>query len=139
MAWPPMPFSIKRVMDIDRGIKVGMRLVMTLGTSKQFPPFLHDALAPSVGEPLPQSAASGAVLTGPVWINFDCDDLLDVGFVTGMLSDLAAQLVGSPAVHAPRFATLASFDLAQALKEQNTTRIAGADSGNDASDLVRRV
>ncbi|HWZ17789.1 MAG TPA: hypothetical protein VNW73_03240, partial [Ktedonobacteraceae bacterium] len=116
-----------------------MRLVFALGTSKQLPPFLEDALASSVGEPLPQSATSRAVLTGSVWIDFDRDNLLGVRFVTRMLSDLAAQHVSALAVHATRCAAPASSDFAQMLKEQKTARITGADSSNDTGHLVRRV
>src|SRR5260370_2729464 len=104
-----MPFSVKRVMDIDRCVKVGMRLVMTLGTSKQFSPFLHDALAPSVREPLAQRAASVAILGSPMCIDLHRDHLVEVRFVACMLVTLAAQLVAPLAVHPPPFRALASF------------------------------
>src|SRR5260221_8822337 len=71
-----------------------------------------------------------------MWIHLDRDHLLNVRFVFGVLSDLAAQLVGAPAVHAPRFAALARLDCAQALEEQEAPRIPGAHGGNLASDLV---
>src|SRR5260370_29802137 len=123
-------------MDIDRGIKVGIGFKVTHGTPKQLPPLHASALTMLVGEPLPQSAAARAILTGPMWIHLDRDHLLNVGFVFGVLSDLAAQLVGAPAVHAPRFAALARLDCAQALEEQEAPRIPGAHGGNLASDLV---
>src|SRR5215472_8401249 len=113
-----------------------MGFVVTHQTAKQLAPFLNDALAASVGEPLPLGAAARAILTGPMWIDFDRDHLLDVGFVTGILIDLAAQLVGASAVHAPRLARLAGFELAQALKEQDAAGIPGAHRGDGARHLV---
>src|SRR5258708_36780636 len=113
-----------------------MGFIVTHRTPKQLAPLLDDALAASVGEPLPQSAAARAILTGPMWIHLDRDHLLNVRFVFGVLSDLAAQLVGAPAVHAPRFAALARLDCAQALEEQEPPRIPGAHDGNLATDLV---
>ena len=101
MARQPMPLPIKRAMDINRGIKVGMGFIVTHRTPKQLAPFLDDALAASVGEPLPLGATARAILTGPMWIDLDRDHLLNVGFVFGVFSDLAAQLVRAPAVHAP--------------------------------------
>jgi hypothetical protein len=68
--------------------------------------------------------------------DFDGDDLVNVGFVTGILIDLASQLVGTPAVHAPRLACLAGFDLAEAFKEQDAPGIAGTHSSNPARHLV---
>src|SRR5258708_14164887 len=99
-------------MDIQRRVKVGMRFKMTDGGEKQFSPLLMDALAASVGEPLSQSAAPRAVLGRPMRVHLHRDDLVEVGFVFCLLIDLAAQLVGTPAVHAPRFAALARLDLA---------------------------
>jgi len=134
-----MPFSVKRVMDIDRGIKVGIGLVVTHRTNEQFSPFHCDALAVPGGEPLPLCAASGAILGCPMCIDLHADDLLEVRFVFCLLIDFAAQLVGTPAVHAPRFAPLARLDLAQALEEQDTPRIVRADLGNLAGYLVRHI
>ena len=90
-----MPFAIKRVMDIGRGIKVGMGLVVTHWTPEQLAPLLDDALAASVGEPLPLDAAAGAVLGCPMGIDLHRDHLVEVGFVAGKLVDFAAQLVGT--------------------------------------------
>ena len=107
-----MPLAIKRVMDIDRGVKVGIGLVVTHRTKEEISPFHRYASAVPVGEPLPLGATSGAVLGSPMGIDLHADDLLEVRFVFGLLIDLAAQLVGTLAVHAPRFATLAGLDLA---------------------------
>jgi hypothetical protein len=86
----PMPFAIKRAMHIHRGVKVGIGFIVTDGTAKQFPPLRDDALATLGGEPLPQSATPRAILTGPMRIDLYRDDLMEVGFVFGVLSDLAA-------------------------------------------------
>ena len=86
----PMPLAVKRVMHIGRGIKVSIGFIVTDGTDKQFSPFRDDTLAASVGEPLPLGAASRTILTGPVRIHFDGDDSCDIGFVAGMLVDLAS-------------------------------------------------
>jgi len=123
-------------MHIHRGVVIGIGFILTHRTAKQLAPFLDDALAASIGEPLPPGAAARAILTGPVWIDFDGDDLLDVGLVVCMLIDLAAQLVGAPAIHASRLAAWTGLDLAQALKEQDTTSILGAHVGDDVRHLV---
>ena len=88
-------------MHIDRGIKVGMGLVVTHRTKEQFAPFGCDALAVAVGEPLPLGAAARAILGCPVCVDLYADDPAEVRFVFGLLIDFAAQLVGAPAVHAP--------------------------------------
>ncbi len=117
-----------------------IRLVVTHGTKEEFSPFLLDALAAKVGEPLPLGAASRAILRGPMRINFDGDGAAcRVPFVFGLPIDLATQLVRAFAVHAPRHAPLSLFDLAQALKEQHTAGIPGADIGNPAGNLVSRI
>jgi hypothetical protein len=89
-AWVPMPLAIKRVMDIDRGIKVGICLVVTHWTQEQFSPFHCDALAVLVGEPLPLCAASGAILGCPMCIDLHGDGLVEVCFVFCLLIDFAA-------------------------------------------------
>ncbi len=45
-------------------------------------------------------------------IDLDSHDLLDIGLVFGMRSDLAAQLVGSPAIQPPRLAAWPLLELA---------------------------
>ncbi len=67
------------------------------------------------------------------------DDLMEVGFLSGVLIDFPAQLVGTSAVHVSRFAACARLDRAQAFKEQDAARIAGADLGYLAGDLVGSV
>src|SRR5215469_13336421 len=105
-----MPLPIKGVMHIHRGVEIGLRLVATHRTPEQLAPGLFEALAASIGEPLPFGATARAILTGPMWIHLDRDHLLNIGFLFGVFSDLAAQLIGSLAVHAPRFAACAWLD-----------------------------
>src|SRR5215470_1788887 len=112
-----MPFAIKRAMYIHRGVVIGIGFIVTDGTEKQFSPLLDNAFAASVGEPLPPGAAPGAIVRGPMGIDLCRDDLMEVGFVTGVPIDLAAQLVRTSAVHSSRCAARTGFDLAQALKE----------------------
>jgi hypothetical protein len=108
-------------MDIDGGVQVRIRLIVTRRAPEQLSPFLHDASACSVGEPLPRVSASGAILTGTMGIDFDGDHRCTcIGFLARVLPDLPAQLVGEPTVHAPGFICPFRPDLAQALKEQNT-------------------
>ncbi len=134
-----MPFTIKRAVDIHRGVPVGIDFKMTHRASEQLAPFDLDAFAALVGEPLPFRAASGAILAGAMWIHLDSDCALNIGFVFGVAVDLAAQLIGLAAVHPPRFACACGLDLAQPLKEQHTAGILGADVGNAARDLVSSI
>ena len=85
-----MPFAIKRAMYIHRGVVIGIGFIVTDGTVKQLSPSLDDAFPAAIGEPLPLSAAFGAILRGPMWIDLYRDDLTEVGFVFGVLIDLAA-------------------------------------------------
>jgi hypothetical protein len=107
-----MPFSVKRVMDIDRGIKVGMGLVVTHWTPEELSPFHCDALAALEEEPLSLCAASGAIVGCPMSIDLHRDYSVEIGFVACKLIELAAQLVGTPAVHASRCAARTRLDLA---------------------------
>ena len=96
----PMPLSIKRVMHIHRCIEVGIRLIVTHGTKEEFPPFHAYAFAASVREPLALSSASRAILGCPMWIYLNGDNCLSECFLSGIVVDLTAKLVGLPAVHA---------------------------------------
>ena len=90
MARQPMPFTIKRAMHIHRAIVIGIGFIVTDGTAKQLSPFLDDALAASIGEPLPLGAAARAILRCSMWIDFDRDDALCIGFLSGVLINFAA-------------------------------------------------
>src|SRR5260370_3766252 len=127
-------------MDIDGGVQVSIRLIVTRRAPEQLSPFLHDASACSVGDTTPQVSASGAILTSTVGIDFDGDHRCTyIGFLACVLPDLPAQLVGEPTVHAPGFICPLRPDLAQALKEQDTPGVLGADAGDAMGDLVSSV
>jgi hypothetical protein len=84
-------------MHIHRSIKVGIRFVVTHGTAEQFSPLLDETLAVSVGEPLPLGTAAGAILTGPMRIDFDGDDLVPIGFGSGHLeSGVFIEMINMP-------------------------------------------
>ncbi len=60
-------------------------------------------------------------------------------FLFRVFVDLPTQLVRPFAVHAPRPTFPFRLDLAQPLKEEDTARIPGADSGNLARHQARRI
>ncbi len=64
------------------------------------------------------------------------DDAERVRFLSCIPVDFAPQLVRLFAVHAPRLASPFGSDRAQALKQEHTPRIAGADVGDHAGDSV---
>ena len=85
-----MPLLIEREVHIFGCIVIGIGFIVTDGTEKQLSPFLDGAFTASIGEPLPLGAAFGAMLRGPMGIDLYRDDLMEVGFVFGVLIDLAA-------------------------------------------------
>ena len=96
-----MPFTEKAMMHIHAGVPVSVGFVATHRTAEQVAPLHPDALALPQGEPLPSGSAAGTILTGAVRVHF-CGDGPDcIGFLTRVVRDLATQLVGLPAVHAP--------------------------------------
>ncbi len=97
-----MPRAIKRAMDVDRGVKVSIRLIVTHRAREELPPPLCDATACSVGKPFPLGPAARAVLTSTVRIhlNGSCA-ACRIGLVFGAAVDLAAQLIGLSAIEAP--------------------------------------
>src|SRR5258708_3212710 len=124
------------MMHIHAAVPIRMGLVAAMWALEQLAPGLFDALALTEREPLPLEATSRAILAGAMRVDFDGHDPCDKGFLTGLLIDLAAQLVGLFAVRAPRLASSFGADLAQALKEQHAARIPGAHVGNAARNLV---
>src|SRR5258708_36890126 len=135
-----MQSMIKRVMRIDRCIVIGIGLVVAHQTEEHLPPLLNDALAASEGEPLPLAAASGAILARAVRVDLDGDHRrAGVDLLPRVPPDLAAQLVGYPAVHPPGFACPLGLDLAQPLKDQNAAGALRTDPGNPVGDFVGAV
>src|SRR5260370_34579788 len=92
------------MMPIDAGVEVSISLIVTVRAPEQLAPFHLDAASSSVGEPLPETAAARAILAGAVGGDFDRHPARKKGFLTGILGDLAAQLLRLFAIHAPRFA-----------------------------------
>ena len=69
-----MPLVKKRVMHIHAGIEVSVRFIVAHGTSEELSPFRFDALAASVGEPLPLGSAARAILARSVGIDLNRTD-----------------------------------------------------------------
>ena len=124
------------MMPIDTGVEVSIGLIVTVRAPEQLAPFHLDAASSSVGEPLPETAAARAILAGAVGVDFDRHRARNKGFLTGILVDLAAQLIRLFAIHAPRFACPFRLDFAQALKEQHTAGVLRAHTCNAAGDLA---
>ena len=89
-----MPFLEKTVVHVHRGIEISMRLRVALWTPEQLSPSLFDAASASGREPLALGAASGAILTGAVWVHFHGHYRLCIRFLTAQPIDLPPQLVG---------------------------------------------
>jgi hypothetical protein len=132
----PVQFVEKAMMHIYAGVPIRIGFIAAMWAPEQLAPGRFDALAASVGEPLPLEAAARALLAGTMRVDFDGHDSLHKGFLTGLLIDLATQVIRLFAVHAPRLACPFGADLAQALKEQHAARIPGAHVGNAAGDFV---
>src|SRR5215471_20996047 len=123
------------MMYIHTGVPICVGFIAAVWAPEQLAPGLFDALATTQGEPLPSEAAPRAILAGAMRVDFCGHDSLHKGFLTRFLIDLAAQLVGLLAVHAPRPSSFGA-DLAQALEEQDTARKPGAHTDDDAHNLV---
>jgi len=132
----PVQFLEEAMMYIHTAVPVSIGLRVTVRAPEQLAPSHSDALAVLVGEPLPQLAAARAILAGAMGIDFDRHRARKKRLLTGILVDLAAQLIGLPAVHAPRLAAYFGLDFAQALKQQHAAGIPGAHPCNVAGDLA---
>jgi hypothetical protein len=132
----PVKFLEEAMMPIDAGVEVSIGLIVTARAPEQLAPFLLDAASGSVGEPLPATAAPRAILAGAMWVDFDRHRARKKGFLTGILVDLAAQLIRLFAIDAPRFACPLRLDFAQALKEQHAAWVLRAHPCNAAGDLA---
>src|SRR5258708_26062631 len=117
-----MHLVIKTMIHVDRCVVVGVGLVVTHRAEEQLAPLLHEAASASEGKPFPPGAAPGAVLARAVWVDLDGDHRrAGVDLLPRILPDLAAQLVGHPAVHAPGLATPLGLDRAQPLKDPDAS------------------
>ncbi len=116
-----------------------MRLVVTHRAPEQLAPLRFDALAAKVREPLPLGAAARTILAGAVGIHLDGHGTSGVCLVSGVVIDLAAQLVRSLAVHASRLAPPVGCDLAQAFEQEHAAGVPGAHSRNAARRHLRGI
>src|SRR5260370_13781584 len=124
------------MLDIPCAVPIRVGFIAAMWAPEQLAPFHLDATSSPVGEPLPQLSASRAKLAGAMGIDLNRTHPLRKDLLAGVLVDLAAQLIGLLAVHAPRLAASFGLDLAQALKEQHAARISGAHVGNAAVAFV---
>ena len=134
-----MPFLEKAMMDVDRRIKIGIGYITTVWTPEQLSPTLFDALAAPVREPLAPLAASGAILTGAMWVHFHGDGPLHKRFFFRQPSDLSAQVVGLLAIQSPTPTPPFGRDFAQPLEEQHTAGILLTHASNSTSRLVGAI
>src|SRR5260370_17119369 len=135
-AWLPVQFVKKAILDIPCAVPIRVGFIAAMWAPEQLAPFHLDATSSPVGEPLPQLSASRAKLAGAMGIDLNRTHPLRKDLLGGVLVDLAAQLIGLLAVHAPRLAASFGLDLAQALKERHGGGISGAHGGNAAGDFV---
>src|SRR5260370_23003399 len=124
------------MLHIHTAVPIRVGFIAAICGREHVAPFHRDATSSPVGEPLPQLSASRAKLAGAMGIGLNRTHPLRKDLLAGVLVDLAAQLIGLLAVHAPRLAASFGLDLAQALKEQHAARISGAHVGNAAGDFV---
>src|SRR5260221_11486207 len=114
-----MQLMIEAVMRVHRRVVVGMRFILTLLAPEQVPPLDEDALAALEEEPLPLRAASGAILRRAMRVNFHRDHgAAGIRLLARILPDLAAQLVGLAAIHAPGLRSAFGFSLGNRSKRR---------------------
>ena len=118
------------MMYIRRRVEVGIGLIAAMRTPEQLSPFFLDAFSAPRGEPLPLRAASAAILTGAMWIDFDGDSAFSEGLLAGVLIDLAPHLVRLSAVAPPGCASSPGLDFPEPLKEQDAAWILRAHVGD---------
>ncbi len=126
----PVILSIKRMVEIHRGVIVCLRFGMAYLASEELAPLELDALTTKEREPLAPGTTARTVLACPMRVGLRSHDAQCIRFLAGTLSDLAAQQIGLFAVQASRLASRRSPDLAQALEHQHTPGIPGAHSGD---------
>jgi len=96
-----MQFTEKAMMHIDAGVPVSVGFILTHRAAEKFAPLHLDALAIPQGEPLPSGSAAGTILTGPMRVHLCSDGPARIRFLARVAGDLAPQLIGLFAVHAP--------------------------------------
>ncbi len=132
----PAELGEEAAMQIAASVMVCVGLVVTLRAPEQLAALPLYPFPRHKREPLAFGSASATVLTGPPGVDLDRDSPLCVGFVFGVLVDLAAKLVGLPAVHTLGLACAALLDLAQTFKKQNAARVASTDGDNARCHLM---
>ena len=107
-----MKLAKEAVMHVDRGVKVGMGLVVTHRTKEELAPFAWNALACLGREPHALAATPRTILRRAMGIDFDAYHARCIRFFFRELVDFAFQLVGLFAIEPPGFASSLWFDLA---------------------------
>jgi hypothetical protein len=107
-----MKLAQEAVMHVDRGVKVGMALVVTPRTKEELAPFAWNALACLGREPHALAATLPTLLRRAMGIDFDADHARRIRFFLRELVDFAFQLVGLCALEPPGCASSRCFDLA---------------------------
>ena len=132
----PTELSKEAVMQVGTAIVVRIGAVVTDRTPEQLATLPPHPLPTRNREPLAFGSTAATLLTGSPGIDLDRDNPLFIRLLLRVLIDLAAQLIGTPAVHASGLACALGLDLAEPLKEQDAPRIAGTDLGNAVTHLV---
>src|SRR5258708_2092709 len=133
-----MQRMIEAVMRVPRRVVVGMRFLLTLLAPEQVPPLYEDALSALEEEPLPPRAASGAILRRAMRVNFHRDHgAAGIRLRARILPDLAAQLVGLAAIHAPGLRSALRLELAQPLEEEDAAGVLRTDGRDLTGDRCR--
>src|SRR5262249_55887522 len=135
----PMPLPVETTMEVDRGIEIGLDLVVTDRAAEQLAPALLHAASGTEREPLTLRTTAGTILTGPMRIELHRHRFVDIRFFFGQVVDLPPQLIRLLAVQPPRLAASFGQDPAQSLEEQHTARKLGTDLGDGARCLVGHV
>ena len=96
-----MKLAKEAVMHVDRGVKVGMGLVVTPRTKEELAPFAWNALACLGREPHALAATPRTILRRAMGIDFHAHYTNGIRFLFGELIDFAFQLVGLFAIEPP--------------------------------------
>lgn len=107
-----MKLAKEAVMHVDRGVKVGMGLVVTPRTKEELAPFAWNALACLGREPHALAATLRTIVRRAMGIDFDAYHARCIRFFFREVVDFAFQLVGLFAIEPPGCASSLWFDLA---------------------------